>query len=270
MPIRGLRPASDLISPKLLWIPGDASPERLNSLLSLPVLPDTLAMFPPWPAGSRAGQQPVGPDDSLLGVVATEWQVGISELRRAAGAICVAMPDGEVSLCSAPAWTNVFELSERGAQALDAFGPILPWVANIRILNQSELGVLSSQLADRATQERDRRFRIALEFLSTGWVLTGTQEFMNYFIALDALYGEGNWNKKRIGLVSSRLEDPSADDKVALIVKIRHETLHGRCSSVEASRWLEYYRMFHRHPSEDLLHIVRRCLRNEPSAPVQS
>jgi hypothetical protein len=262
MPIRGLRPSSDLISPTLVWVSSTSAVGCLTSLLQLPMLPETLTMFPPWMTGPSSGQRPLSRDDSLLGVHAVGWQAGIAELRRAAGAICVAIPDAEVYLRSSPAWSDVLQLSERGRQAFGESGPILPSVGNVHVLNEPELEILRSALVDRTTK-RERRFRIALEFLSAGWVMTGAPEFMNYFLALDALYGQGKgWTGEKL---SSNVRNPADRAKVKLLAGIRGELFHGHCSSVETNHWyLEYYQQFQEHPTEDLFHIVRRGLRNEP------
>jgi len=266
-PVRGMRPTSDFQTSTVLWASSAAPPELLNTVLQLPALPDTLSVYPPWLTGPTRGQQQLGGSDSLLGVVAAGWQAGVSQLRQVAGAICVALPDEQVSVRASPDWSNVFELSERGSQVLNAFGPILPWVANVKVARPPALDTLKALLASRADAERDRRFRISLEFLSTGWVLSGTQEFVNYFVALDALLGtsSGTWDKKTKTLVASRIQGHDPERRLQLTIRIRHELLHGRCSSVERSRWyLEYYRRYHVDPTEGLLHIVRQCLRKEP------
>jgi hypothetical protein len=266
MPIKGLRPSSDVVAPSLLWISGECPPESLNSLLSLPMLPETLMMFPPWLVGPKTGQQPLGVSDSLLGVVSGGWQIGLSELRRAVGRICVGMPDKQVGLRRNPDWSNVFELSERGTQALNAFGPMLPIVGNVREFGQAALEMFTDLLRPRVSKERERRFGIALEFLAAGWVLTGTQEFMNYFVALDALFGDksGNIDAAAQSDICSRVHAIDARGRIKMLIRIRGEVLHGRCSSVERSQlFLNYYRQYHNHPTEDLRQIIRECLRTE-------
>jgi hypothetical protein len=171
MPVRGLRPASDVLSSTFLWVSCNTAPKVLSTVLHLPVLPDTLASYPPWLTGPKSGQQTLGDGDSLLGIVAPGWQDGVSELRRVAGAICCAVPDAHVLFRSIPYWSNVFLLSEAGAQVLNAFAPILPNVGNVRVLHAPELDVFRAIMAPRVDAEHDRRFRIALQFLSTGWVL---------------------------------------------------------------------------------------------------
>ena len=269
MAIRGLRPAVEVVSPDLLWLLPDSEPTLLNSLMPLLTLPDTLSVYPPWPRRAASGQKPLGSEDSLLVVQSTGVQVALSQLRSAAGAVCVAAPDEQVSLRFSPAWTNVFEISERGAEALHAFGPILPSLGNVKTFDDFALVRFRALLPSRATPERDRRFRIALEWLSAAWVQSGTPEFMGYFIALDALFGQGKggWGGKgAVAAAAARLEGPDAVQKIRLIVRIRHELLHGQCPSVERSQcFLPYYRQFHRHPTEDLLYVVRQCFREEPA-----
>ena len=149
---------------------------------------------------------------------------------------------------------------------LNAFAPILPDVGNIRILHQPELDILRAILAPRGDAEHDRRFRIALQFLSTGWVLTG-QRVHELFHKLDALLGKGNgkWDKATRKRAASRMQADGAEGRLNLSIKIRHELLHGRCNSVERSRWyLEYYRRYQIDPTHGLLYAVRQCLRNDP------
>jgi hypothetical protein len=95
------------------------------------------------------------------------------------------------------------------------------------------------------------------------------QEFMSYFIALDALFARpnGKWDREALDHAARRLGGPGAKERVALIIRIRNETVHGQCANIERSRcYLPYYWKFGRHPTEDLLLIVRQCLRAEPPA----
>jgi hypothetical protein len=90
---------------------------------------------------------------------------------------------------------------------------------------------------------------------------------MNYFISLDALLGKGNgkWDKATQKRAASTMQADDAEGKLDLTIKIRHELLHGRCNSVERSRWyFEYYRRYHLDPTHGLLRAVRQCLRNDP------
>ena len=102
-------------------------------------------------------------------------------------------------------------------------------VGNVRVLHPRELDMFRATMAPRADAEHDRRFRIALQFLSTGWVLTGTPEFMNYFISLDALLGKGNgkWDKATRTRAASAMQSDDAEGQLDLAIKIRHELLHG-------------------------------------------
>jgi hypothetical protein len=47
MPVRGMRPASDVISSTFLWVSCNTEPKILNTVLRLPTLPDTLALLSP-------------------------------------------------------------------------------------------------------------------------------------------------------------------------------------------------------------------------------
>ena len=206
--------------------------------------------------------------DSLLGIVAPGWQDGVSELRRVAGAICCAVPDSQVLIRSISYRSNVFLLSEAGAEVLNAFAPILPHVGNARVLHAPELDIFRATLAPRVDAKHDRRFRIALQFLSTGWVLTGPPEFMNYFVSLDALLGtsNGKWYNATRKRAAAAMQADDAEGQLDLMIKIRNELMHGRCNSVERSHWyFEYYRRYHLDPTHGLLRAVRHCLRNDPS-----
>jgi hypothetical protein len=124
-------------------------------------------------------------------------------------------------------------------------------------------------LSPKTTPERDNRFQIALEFLALGWLHEETLSFMNFFIAIDAIFGEPYKSRKLIETgVKQRLEniDWKPGDRIGPLIDIRNDLLHGSCYSIATSKhYLTYRKAFRSHPQADLFRIARECLLGEPA-----
>lgn len=148
-------------------------------------------------------------------------------------------------------------------------GPIAPQLTGPTVMPSSFVDELQQVVAPRATPERDRRYRTALSFISLGWMLDGTVAFMNYFIALDALFNEGKGKTERaiVAGATSRILDPTWDTerRTKQLTLMRHEVLHGVASEVSATRpYLRYLQTFGSNPLRDLFVAARECAKTEP------
>lgn len=265
--VRLLRPVSDVVDHSFVWLTHSASTQLTESLVQIDYPGLTFGMLPPLVENGIN----IGAEDSLLGAVANGWQAAGAILRRVAGVLCLSLPYGDSTRKSmaAPSTATVGLFSD-GRVDIRFPGPFVPSLIGTKALPVAITDQIISGLRPRATPERDNRYRVALEFLALGWVITGTLSFMNFFIAIDALFGEPFKSGK---LIKERVKERLAGldwvpgDRISLLIDIRNELLHGSCSNVTAStHYLSYRRRFQDHPLKDVFRIIRECLLREPAA----
>jgi hypothetical protein len=166
-----------------------ATVDFLSVILAVHFLPHhlkALDRFPPLSAEPTWGASSLGANDSLLGTVATAHEGGTANLKRLVGALCVAVSKANSpSFMSPGRGTRVFAIFEDSALELNVMrSPLIPPLPDT-VISNAELSDFRGLLRPRRSIERDRRFRVALEFLAAGWNATGSQAFMSYFIALE-------------------------------------------------------------------------------------
>ena len=267
-PVRRLKPEFDVISPELVWLTSSAPRQAVEPLLQITDPQLTFDRFPPWrDQGGRLLQI----EDSTLGLIEDGREAGVTALRQLAGALCLTLPVRDAILKSdeipVAGTVAIFMDGEIDGRAL---GPFLPPLTGVKVFPRQDIDCMKNFLKPRASQERDTRYRVALEFLALGWLFRESQAFINWFIAIDALFGSRdieNWKQNIVERVGTRLSSLEGDigNKIGLLVDIRSDMLHGRCSSMSSSRnFLRYWRRFQKHPLRDMLLVVRECLKLEP------
>jgi len=265
-PVRGLRPESDIAAEDLIWITPSAPRQLVESLRQISDPRLTFDRFPPFIDSAGV---PLKPEDSMLGLIANGLEGGSRALQRLAGALCLSLPYRDAALKSAdtPIGATAVLFCD-GRIEIRELGPFLPRLMRPKVLPKELIDRMRGFLKPRSTPKRDNRFRVALQFLSLGWILTGDQSFMNWFIAIDALFGKkGGWEKAIKNGVDNRLSALNArsGDRIDLLMDIRHDLLHGRCSSVSSSeKYLPYRKRFKNDPLKDIFVILRECLILEP------
>ena len=270
-PVRGLRPESDVVENEFVWLTPSAPRQIVESLLHLTDPQLTFDRFPPL---LDPGARPLQNEDSMLGLIENGWEAGATALRRLAAALCLTLPDREAILMSdeTPVIGTGAIFTDGGIE-IQGRGPFLPPLVRARVFPRTFIDRMKDFLKARASKERDNRYRLALEFLALGWLFRESQAFMNWFIGIDALFGEPYRVNSSVGDgVKNRLQTVNRDlgDRIDLLLKIRHDLLHGRCSRISSSvHYIEYRRSFPNHlPLRDIFRILRECLTYEPSTTV--
>lgn len=264
-PVRLLRPVSDVVKSSFVWFTNSAPAQLAESLLQMRFPDLTFCKFPPL----LDGNIPIGPEDSFLGTIADGWQAGRKSLRRLAGAVCLSLSYRDTTLVSsATSPSGVVALFSNGRIEIRSPGPFLPPLMGAKVLPQEVTDLIALILSPKTTPERNNRSQIALEFLALGWLHEETLSFMNFFIAIDAIFGEPYKSRKLIeNGVKQRLNniDWKPGDRIGPLIDIRNDLLHGSCSSITTSSYyLTYRKTFQDHPLADLFRIVRECLLREP------
>ncbi len=266
-PVRLLRPAADVIGHSFVWLRHSAPTQLVESLVRIDYPGLTFETLPPL----RENGINIGAEDSLLGAVAHGWQAAEAMLRRVAGALCLSLSYKDATFKSmATPSTATAAFFEDGRIEIRFPGPFLPPLTGSTVLPVEATEQVTSNLSPRKTPDRDNRFRIALEFLALGWILGGTLSFMNFFIALDALFGEPYKSRPLIEEnVKQRLAgiDWKPGDRIGLLINIRNDLFHGSSSSLTTSKhYLAYRKEFRDDPLKDIFRIIRECLLREPMA----
>ena len=264
-PIRLLRPASNILESSFVWFTNSAPPQLAESILQTHFPSLNFSNFPPL----LDGNIPMGPEDSFLGTVAQGWQAGKKNLRQLAGAVCLSLSFRDATLkSSGGSPSGVVALFSNGRVEIRSLGPFLPPLIGAAVLPREVTDLMGLILSSGRTPERGNRFKVALEFLALGWLHDDTLSFMNFFIALDALFGKPRESRSLIQRgVKERLKnlDWNPGDHIKSLIDIRNDLLHGSCSSIVTSdHYLAYRREFQKHPLGDLFQIARECLLREP------
>jgi hypothetical protein len=264
-PVRLLRPFSDVVEVSFVWFTNSAPAHLAESLLQNRFHDLTFNKFPPF----LDGDIPMEAEDSYLGKVAYGWQAGITALRRLAGAVCLILSYRDATLkSSATPLEGVVGLFSDGHIQVQSSISFFPSLIRAKVLPQEVTDLMALILSPKTTPDRNNRFQTALEFLALGLVHEDSLSFMNFFIAIDALFGEPKKSRKLIeNGVRQRLEsiDWKPGDRIGPLIDIRNDLLHGSCSSITtSSHYLTYRKTFQDHPLADLFRIVRECLLREP------
>ena len=107
----------------------------------------------------------------------------------------------------------------------------------------------------KISEERQRRTRLCTQFMQKGMNDRGTDEFIYYFIALDALFGiRGNVERSIAdGISNIFINDKKWMEKVGWLFDLRSDILHGGSSEIEDWEKLpRYIRYFKTEPLKDV------------------
>jgi hypothetical protein len=107
----------------------------------------------------------------------------------------------------------------------------------------------------------------ASHFLHQALLASDTQQFIWYFIVLDALFGERGRVERMIlsGIRQLTAPDNSWVVRCRFLFELRSALVHGEVSSIRTWRNLPTYRrLFHSEPLADVQEIALRALRRFP------
>jgi hypothetical protein len=191
IPILNRRPEVEVVEPELVWIRAGTTPSTLAATAGINFRFADFSKFPPDRSPHYGTPLPV--EGSLLGVVADDWQSGVAKLRSIIGAYCSALPDWEVShKAAAPPPSGIASIGSDGGLSVRYGAPIAPQLVRAPHVMGARFADVLVRLVNPGLQGSQAiRHRTALSFISLGWLLDDTVAFINYFIALDAMFGQG-------------------------------------------------------------------------------
>lgn len=104
----------------------------------------------------------------------------------------------------------------------------------------------------------------ASHFINYAMIASDLEQFIHFFIALDALFGvRGKVEETIIKGVSENLPNGSWNDRIKKLFDLRSELLHGGSSYIEEWRGFDQYQThFKSHPARDVEFAAMTCLRN--------
>lgn len=169
-----------------------------------------------------------------------------------------AMPDeGVLAFHSASSGRGFYEFSELG-QIYPCYG------------DEMHVDAFASELLewnsrrDRLAPPARSRINTALRFINLAMCSKDISAYINYFISIDALFGE--YGKVESGILAG-VQDvcslPGGREKIDWLFALRNEIVHGGSRSVhEWARYPRYLKHFESDPVRDIEEISLDCIRN--------
>ena len=145
--------------------------------------------------------------------------------------------------------------------------PLLPYLAHELLVDEKTIADVHTWYgtAKKLSLEKSRRVHISAHFVNLALCSRGLDEFLFFYIALDALFGQRGSVERSIERgIASHL--PDLRDRSAHLFQLRSELVHGGCRTIEEWRDYEYYvSRYGSQPKTDLMVIALRCLSRFPN-----
>lgn len=144
---------------------------------------------------------------------------------------------------------------------------ILPhYINNFKDINIQKVKEYYKKLTSR-NEKIQRRVTTSANYINRAMNSSNdTDSFINYYIALDALFGvKGNVGKSiRLG-IETITSDRSIQEKATYLYDLRNELIHGGCRFIEEwESFEEYYNKFKTEILNDIEELTFFCLREYP------
>ena len=150
------------------------------------------------------------------------------------------------------------------SQIIASVGKVLPSVAQPLEITSGNLRRIEEwyNLFKNIDGEKQRRATVASHFIISAIFNSDYERFINFFIALDALFGDRkNVKETIVSGVNSLFNDSKIKNKVELLYELRSELVHGGCSTILDWKKFEHYdRTFKTDPIRDIESIAMNSL----------
>lgn len=148
-------------------------------------------------------------------------------------------------------------------------GDLLPYYMSDSVIDEKVVSLLQGWYADVANLDDEGRNRSnsAAHFVNRGMNGGDIERYINYFIALDALFGRrGSVEASIVSGVKSLTGADSWSEKVPKLFDLRNELVHGGCRHVKEWRsYRSYYQHFDSRPENDIERLAFHALRMAPA-----
>ena len=186
-----------------------------------------------------------------------------------------AATSSDPSILSKTGWTPTdravqFAETSDGKWVHPGIGNLVPPMSRMLVLSKCLVDEIKRWYSalQRGTDQRKQRVITASHFLHQALLANETQQFIWYFIVLDALFGErGRVERMILCGIRQLTADHSWVERCRLLFDLRSALLHGEVINIRSWRDLPTYRrLFHADPLADVQQIALTALRQFPFA----
>jgi hypothetical protein len=160
--------------------------------------------------------------------------------------------------------------SKDGTLTTSGFDPLVPFYIDEHVLTASDISSIVRwyDRVSRLAPETASRVEKGAHFVNRAMNASGIESYVNYFVALDALFGEIRDVERSITSAVNTLGlDPSMGQKISWLFDLRNELVHGGSRYVkEWPQYQRYYRHFNTTPSDDVEKLAFAALLRAPEA----
>ncbi|NYR10386.1 HEPN domain-containing protein [Psychrobacter sp. BI730] len=161
---------------------------------------------------------------------------------------------------------NMFTTSE--------IGKLLPYYLEEKVLNAEDINKIKAWYELEARLPKGQRDRInkCAHFINKGMNSKDIESYIQYFVALDALYGNrGSVEKSIVNGVSELPQNNGWKEKITWLFDLRNELVHGGSRFIEEwPDYMRYYKHFNSEPALDIEQLAFLALSSMPSILTES
>lgn len=147
-------------------------------------------------------------------------------------------------------------------------GDLFPYYGSETIIKEKDIARIQEWyfLEKRLTFEQKNRINKCAHFISKGMNTSDIESYINYFVALDALYGKiGSVSKSIEEAICSLPEGNEWREKITWLFSLRNELVHGGSRYIkEWPKYMRYYRHFSTDPERDIEKLAFYALASAP------
>jgi hypothetical protein len=140
----------------------------------------------------------------------------------------------------------------------------LPYYINNRTISSDEISEIKHWYEAEALLSKDKRNRAerSAHYINHAMNADDIESYINYFISLDALFGNRGSVEKSIEEGISRLNvDDKQKEKASWLFDLRNELVHGGSRHIkEWPKYFRYYRHFESEPLSDIEQLAMESL----------
>lgn len=149
-------------------------------------------------------------------------------------------------------------------------GALVPYYADDIPIAALEIAVIKKWYEDRSKCKADTKNRIekAAHFLNLGMNADGTEAYINYFITLDALFGQrGSVETSILSGLAAIGSDAKTIEKARWLFDLRSEIVHGGSRYIEEwPNYARYTKHFRTKPMRDVQALAQASVLRAPHA----
>ncbi len=142
--------------------------------------------------------------------------------------------------------------------SISSIGNLLPYYINDRVLSSGDISRIKLWYEAEALLDEDGKNRMenCAHFINHAMNSDDIESYINYFIALDALFGDRGNVERSIeeGINSLRLNE-KRKERISWLFDLRNELVHG--GSRHIKEWPKYYRYYRHFESDPLVDIEK-------------